>query len=250
VSLPPRTRELAASFARVADEYDAGRPPYPVGVLDVLADRVGLSPTSVVLDLAAGTGRLTSVLTESGARVVAVEPLAELRSRIRGADPLDGTAEAIPLDDASVDVVTVGDAWHWFDGDAAAAEVARVLRPGGGIALLWQSPSPTSPAPWHDRIGEVFGPLIVDHPGFTEDQGRGALDRHEAFGPLREDSVPYEWTVSPGTYLAYLMSASFVASLPEERRPAVRADLKAALPMAEATLTLRFETRIWTARRR
>src|SRR4051794_27798903 len=100
---------LAAQFADVAENYELGRPEYPQGVVELL----GLSPGARVLDLAAGTGKLTRVLRAGGLDVVPVEPLPRLRARIPGA--VDGRAEAIPLDDASVDAVTIGDAWHWFD---------------------------------------------------------------------------------------------------------------------------------------
>jgi SAM-dependent methyltransferase len=110
-----------------------------------LVDRLGLGPGRVVVDLAAGTGKLARQLVPSGARVVAVEPLAEMRALIpAGIEVLEGTAESIPLPDASADAVTVAQAFHWFDAEAALREIGRVLRPDGMLALVSnrRDPSP------------------------------------------------------------------------------------------------------------
>jgi ubiquinone/menaquinone biosynthesis C-methylase UbiE len=129
------------SFETVAEQYERARPLYADAAVDWLAERLGLGPGSRVLDLAAGTGKLTRQLLERGFDVVAVEPGDEMRGVLErvvpGVEALRGVAEAIPLRDASVDAVTVGQAFHWFDAPAALAEIRRVLRPGGGFALLW-----------------------------------------------------------------------------------------------------------------
>jgi ubiquinone/menaquinone biosynthesis C-methylase UbiE len=131
----------AASFDATAADYERGRPGWPAAALDALADRLGLDAGSTVLDLAAGTGKLTRELVPRFASVVAVEPLdgmrAVLADVVPGARVLAGTAEAIPLEDASVDAVSIAEAFHWFDAEAAVAEMARVLRPGGGVAVLY-----------------------------------------------------------------------------------------------------------------
>lgn len=133
-----RLREHADSFKRGADEYDRHRPGYPADTVAWL-----LGDASDVLDLGAGTGKLTAELVRLGANVTAVDPSDEmlrvLRSRLPQVTTLEGSAEQIPLADASVDLVTVAQAWHWVDAEAASAEVARVLRPGGRLALIWNS---------------------------------------------------------------------------------------------------------------
>lgn len=133
--------ERARSFETVADEYERHRPEYPDGALRWIADRLGLVPGERVLDLGAGTGKLSRGLLALGLDVVAVEPgapmLAQLRAALPGVEAVEGAAEAIPLPDASVDAAAAGQAYHWFDPSRAPAELWRVLRPDGGIALVW-----------------------------------------------------------------------------------------------------------------
>jgi protein-L-isoaspartate O-methyltransferase len=139
---------VAAGFARAADVYERTRPEYPPDAVAWLADRLELRPESVVVDVAAGTGKLTRLLVPSGARVVAVEPLPEMRAQLReavpGVEALEGTAEAPPLPDACADAVTVAAAFHWFRRDEALAEFARVLRPGGRLAIVYNLRDPES----------------------------------------------------------------------------------------------------------
>src|SRR5690349_24104856 len=125
-------RAASTGFALSAAAYERGRPGYPPAALAWLSERLRLGSGRAVVDLAAGTGKLTRPLADTGAEVVAVEPVAEMRARIgpAAARAHDGTAEAMPLPDASADAVTVGQAFHWFDGPVALAEIHRVLRPG------------------------------------------------------------------------------------------------------------------------
>jgi SAM-dependent methyltransferase len=140
-----RRRLAASSFARSAGAYERARPGYAPEAVAFLVKRLGLGPGRVVVDLAAGTGKLAGQLVPSGARVVAVEPLAEMRSLIpAGIEVFDGTAEAIPLPDASVDAVTVAQAFHWFDAEVALREIERVLRPGGSLALVSNRRDPSA----------------------------------------------------------------------------------------------------------
>src|SRR5581483_481140 len=126
----------AASFGRAAEDYERGRPGWPERVADVAE----LPPEADVLDLAAGTGKLTRLLVRRFARVTAVEPDEALRALIRDAEVVAGTAEAIPLEDASVDGVFCAEAFHWFDAPRAVGEVARVLRPGGSVVVCFHEP--------------------------------------------------------------------------------------------------------------
>jgi len=133
----PTHAQRASSFGASADQYRAVRPSYPDAAVDWML------PAGVrhVLDLAAGTGKLTERLVARGLRVTAVEPSEAMRTALRDAAPgahaLPGTAEHIPLEDGSVDAVLVAQAWHWFDVPAAVPEIARVLRPGGRLCVVW-----------------------------------------------------------------------------------------------------------------
>lgn len=133
--------ELARSFGQIAADYDAARPEYAPEAVTRALELLGLDRSSRVLDLAAGSGTLTRALAAHVDDLVAVEPDDEMRAVLAARSPqvevLAGSAEAIPLPGASVDAVFIGDAFHWFDGSAAVDELVRVLRAGGGVALLW-----------------------------------------------------------------------------------------------------------------
>jgi SAM-dependent methyltransferase len=138
-------REL--SFDGVADEYEQTRPTYPPALLDALP----LGADAAVLDLGAGTGKLTRVLAERYRDVTAVEPLANMRAMLErvvpGVTALPGSAERIPLDDGSVEGVFAAQAFHWFDKPVALPEIARVLRPGGVFAIVWNEGNDDLPDP-------------------------------------------------------------------------------------------------------
>jgi SAM-dependent methyltransferase len=227
-------------FRDVAEAYDRGRPDYPPEVLDVLALPAGAR----VLDLAAGTGKLTRVLRAAGFDVVPVEPQPAMRALVPGA--LDGTAEAIPLPDTSVDGATIADAWHWFDHARAGDELARVVRPGGHVAILWQWPTGEDRPEWADRLGEIIAALRVNHPAFT---GKlTPLGEHPAFEPHTEHTIPFRYETDRERYVAFVSSMSFVASLPPARRAEVLDEVAAIMPAEPFSVP--YQTRVWLSRRR
>jgi SAM-dependent methyltransferase len=212
----------AKGFARSVDAYERGRPGYPPEALALL----GLRPGMAVLDLAAGSGKLTRPLLEAGAEVTAVEPVTAMRAALpEAARVLDGTAEVIPLDDGSVDLVTVGQAFHWFDGDAALAEIHRVLRPGGRLALLWNRRLDDDPV--NRAIDALLDPHRGDVPGMRRDAWRAAFERTALFGPLEEHELPNEQRLDADGLADRLGSVSFIASLPGDERAQVLAGARA-----------------------
>jgi SAM-dependent methyltransferase len=216
----------ATGFARAPELYERARPGYPPVAVAWLARRLGLGPGRRVLDLAAGTGKLSRPLAATGADVVAVEPLAGMRARIgAGIEALEGTAEAIPLPDAAVDAVTVAQAFHWFDGPAALAEIHRVLRPRGALALIWNR------RPLEDPLQAAIERIIAPHRG-TVPAHRGGTWREAfagttLFGPLEEHTFANEQPADAEALAGRVGSISFIAALPGDRRAAVLAEVRA-----------------------
>ena len=204
-------RKQAASFAGVADVYERSRPGYPDAAVAWLA---GSTPGDVV-DLGAGTGKLTRSLVALGHRVTAVEPLEEMLAQLRASVPaaraLTGGAEAMPLPDASIDVVTCAQAFHWFDHDRALAEIARVLRPGGRIALVWNMRHASEI--WVEELGDA----IVGRTGLD----RGAvepIERSGLYGPVERAVFEHTQEVDRTTMRELVRSRSYCAILSEEER--------------------------------
>jgi SAM-dependent methyltransferase len=158
---------------------------------------------------------LTRRLVPSGARVVAVEPLAEMRAQlgriVPGAEVIAGTAEDLPLDDESTDAVTVGQAFHWFDAEAAAAEIARVLRPGGALALVWNIRDLDDPL--QERINELLLPIRRETPSEHEQPWRATLAASRSFAAAEERSFPWVQAHTTQELLDRVASISFVARL-------------------------------------
>lgn len=235
----------ARSFDRAATEYEAARPTYPDALLELLP--VDVSAT--VLDLGAGTGKLTRVLARRYAKVIAVEPLDNMRAILARvvpqAEALTGSAEQIPLPEASVDAVFAAQAFHWFATDAAVAEIARVLRPGGVFADVYNESEEPSPLPeaYKARIAEIFAEPRTG----AEDDEREAVIRRGPFGELHLDSVVHEQVQDRESVLAFMRSISYVAKRPEAKREALMAELGALLPEGDYVFPMRASVR-WAVR--
>jgi SAM-dependent methyltransferase len=232
--------EQAKSFDRAAGEYERGRPSWPPEVLD----RFPVPDNATVLDVGAGTGKLTRVLTTRYAHVIALEPLAEMRAilaaQVPSAEVLPGVAEAIPLDDAAVDAVFTGQAFHWFANDIAVAEIARVLRPGGVLARMWnESLDPCPLPPEYDlRLAELHEAMRP--PPVPDDVFDGT-----PFGEVHAGEVDHEHVSSRDEVLAFAASVSWIAN--RDDRDEVLAGLGALLP--EGEYVFRMQTNFEWARR-
>ena len=217
VNRDPRVRGPYTAFADVAGAYERGRPGYPE---DAVRWLVGSEPCDVV-DVGAGTGKLTRSLVALGHRVTAVEPLDEMRAELAAVLPdvraLEGRAEAMPLPDASADVVVSAQAFHWFDHDAALPEIARVLRPGGRVALVWNSRDDSDP--WMSRLSEIIGNETIEESDVVP-----VLDESGLFEPVEIASFAFEQTRDRDGLLDLVLSRSYLAKLPPpEREPVLDA---------------------------
>jgi SAM-dependent methyltransferase len=218
----------AAGFGAAAEVYERARPSYPVGAVDWLVERTGLGPGKTIVDVGAGTGKLTRLLLRTGARVIAVEPLPEMRARlvdvVRGVETVDGTAEELPLPDASADVVVVAQAFHWFDHERALPEIDRVLRPGGRLGLYWNMRD------LENRVQAGVEELLRSaRPGVDAQRAgdwRKALEQSPLFGPAEERTFPYEQLFTADDLADRVASTSFVAAMPEPERRRLLAQVR------------------------
>jgi len=213
VNRDPNARGPYTAFAEVAAAYERGRPGYPEEAVRWLA---GDEPHDVV-DLGAGTGKLTRTLVALGHRVTAIEPLPEMLDLLPEAAPgaaaILGNAEVIPLPDDFADVVTSAQAFHWFDHTLALPEIARILRRGGRLGLIWNTRDEREP--WVKRLSELIGSegtsaMDVDEP----------LDESGLFGPVERAKYHIEQVLDRETLLELVLSRSYCAKLPPaERKP-------------------------------
>jgi ubiquinone/menaquinone biosynthesis C-methylase UbiE len=212
----------AAGFAAAAEVYERARPSYPRDAVDWIVQRAGLRPGRLVVDVAAGTGKLTRLLVPSGAEVVAVEPVPEMRRKLEevvpDVDAITGTAERLPFADASVDVVTVAQAFHWFDHARALPELHRVLRPGGLLVLVWNSRDLASPL--QHELEELLSQVREGRPLLAQlDRAwRKELERSPLFGTIEERRFRYAQYLTADGLVDRVHSTSFVAAMqPIER---------------------------------
>lgn len=208
-----KTARLAASFDRAAREYEHARPEYPAEAVDWLVP----AGAKAVLDLGAGTGKLTRALSARGLEVFAVDPspqmLAQLAAAVPGAIAFAGTAEDIPLADASVDAVLVGQAWHWVDQDAALRSVERVLRPGGTLGLVWNLRDES--VPWVARLTAVIHAAMGETFLQTETIHRGR------FGEIEEATFAWSREFTRDELFDLVRSRSYFITAPAEEQASI-----------------------------
>jgi SAM-dependent methyltransferase len=244
-----RARLGRVGFETGSDIYERARPGYPDEAVSHLIATAGLTPGSRVLDLAAGTGKLTRQLLAARCDCVAVEPSASMREECRrmvpGAAIAGGTAEMIPVADSAVDAVVVAQAFHWFDAPRALAEVARVLRPRGWLALIWNERDESDPviaelvriSKWDQcqpyPAGMDFGPVI---------------DRSALFGPVARTKFHWAQRLDRTAFVEQVASRSYVQVLPARERQDLLEEVAAFGSTLAAPIAMPYTTDLFCAR--
>jgi ubiquinone/menaquinone biosynthesis C-methylase UbiE len=239
-------------FSRGAASYGRSRPSYPPEAVEWIAGRLGLAPGVDVVEVGAGTGLFTAFLLETGASVTAVEPVAAMREqlveRFPGCRVLEGVAETLPLPDASADAAAVAQAFHWFQPDAALAELHRVLRRGASLALVWNLWDLDDPlqAELDAIVKTALTPdAFVVHPTTASFPSGGwlpALEASPLFGQLEERRFRYEHELERERLVDRVSSVSFVATLPDEPRARLLARVDEIVRRSPPLVSLRFVT--------
>jgi SAM-dependent methyltransferase len=225
-----RVHETATrGFGAGAAAYAASRPGYPVEVSDWLSRALRLSPDRTAVEIGAGTGKFTDRLVETGARVIAIEPVAAMRSELvkrhPGVQALDGSGEHIPLADGIADAVLCAQSFHWFANAGALAEIRRVLKPGGTLGLVWNLPDERTA--WVARFHAILVPYEGDARTFRNTLWRDAFNA-VGFGPLKEQNFTHSTRASPErAIVGFALSLSYINVLPKAERDIVVARLRA-----------------------
>lgn len=227
----------SAGFSAHPERYETGRPGYPTEAVEWLAELIGIKPTATVLDVGAGTGKLTRHLVATGASVIAVEPVRAMSDVLRRVVPsvrvVQAPAEQLPFIDSSIDCITVGQAFHWFDAPAAWTEFARVLRPGGGVGLIWNVRDRSEP--WVDTVWSVMDRVEKKAPWRNHEDPvvRTMRSSHAAFQPMESEQFHHRVPSTRDMMMDRFASVSHVAVLPEANRREVLDEVWRALPIDE-----------------
>lgn len=236
--------EVAArGFPAAVEAYERSRPGYPAETIRELFARLGLRGPEPILELAAGTGKFTAALIDAGASPVAVEPLPGFREPLRHKFPqvplVAALAEALPFRSARFDAVMVAQAFHWFDPEPALAEVHRVLRLGGALALVWNVREESHPV--HAEMGRLFAQVNPGVPGHRKGRWKEALEAAPGFTAISHFERQFVQEHDVGLIVDRAASVSFVAALPEPEREQLLAELRRA---AEADPEIRARGRV------
>jgi SAM-dependent methyltransferase len=225
-------------FDSGAHAYDRARPSYPPDAVAWLVDALALRTGTRCCDLAAGTGKLTALLAPTGASLLAIEPVegmgALLRQAVPGVPLVAGTAEALPLAAASLDAVTIAQAFHWFDADRAFGELARVVRPRGRVGLVWNARDRS--VDWVDTLWSIMDRVEKRAPWRDHERwADSALGDRHGFGPLHEATFEHTQTLTVDGVVERFASVSHVAVLPQDQQDAVLDEVRDVLATHPAT---------------
>lgn len=241
--------EVAQSgFDREAEVYERARPSYPVAAVDLMLESVG--PVTTVLDLAAGTGKLTRLLVASGARVLAVEPVSGMRSQFSGAVPgvplVAAVAERLPMCDGSFDLITCAQAFHWFDAEPALAELARVLRPQGRLGLIWNMRDER--VSWVAELGRIMN--SVGPKPYEENVDPADVVRASRLFDVEVHQVEWADELDRARLVQLVTSRSYVAALPTADREPILDAVRALVASFAEPFALPYVTDLVWCRRR
>lgn len=245
-------RSAAEGFDAAAAEYERGRPDYPHAAIDHLVDRLDIGPSSTVLDLGAGTGKLTRQLVPTGATVVAIEPVAGMRDQLRanvpGVEVIDCTAEQISWPDDDADAVVAGQAFHWFDAPRALADIHRVLRERGGLGLIWNKRDER--VAWVARLGEIMEPYETNEPRHGRGDWRAVVADVGLFTDLEEAEFPHRQLLDVDGLVDRVTSVSFIAIQPADVRARIVDDVTALATELGERIELPYRTQVYTCTKR
>src|ERR1700685_386337 len=224
----PIHEQASIGFERAAAAYERGRPDYPPSAVKRLVEALQIGPASRVVELGAGTGKFTRSLTTTGAQIVAVEPVEAMRHKLGERLPnitiIDGTAEAVPLPDASVDAVVAAQAFHWFRGPETLTEIHRVLKPGRGLGLIWNARDES--ASWLRGLTQIIEPFEGATPRYKSFRWKEAFESTSLFGPLEKAEFANVQRLPAEAMEDRVASISFIAALPDPTREAVLAQVR------------------------
>jgi SAM-dependent methyltransferase len=224
--------EVAAAGFNDPADYEAARPSYPPEAVAWLVEHLHIGAGSRVCDLAAGTGKLTRLLAPTGAHLLAAEPVVGMRATFHELLPaipvVAATAEALPFAPASLDAMTVAQAWHWFDAERAAAECARVIKPGGGLGLVWNARDRSEP--WVDDVWSIMD-RVEKHAPWREHENwsDSVLGNMPEFGPVQPAVFHHRQQITRDGMVQRMASVSHVAVLPPAKQAAVLDEVRVIL---------------------
>jgi SAM-dependent methyltransferase len=245
---PARDTQGRVGFEAASDVYERGRPGYQDDLVSFVVERAGIGPGTWVLDLAAGTGKFTRQLLPYRAACIAIEPSASMREVLTqvvpGVPVVAGVGEAIPLAAESMAAVVVAQAFHWFDAPRALAEIARVLRPGGVLSLVWNERDEKDPVMMElsrmtrwDRcmpypVGMDFTPII---------------DASRRFGPVTRSEFHFTQPLDRQALVDQVASRSYVRVLPDDDRAAFLSEVAAFADTLDEPIMMPYNTQLFTA---
>jgi SAM-dependent methyltransferase len=249
---------VAAAGFNDPGDYEAARPSYPPDAVEWFVEHLRIAPGRRVADVAAGTGKLTRLLAPSGAALLGVEPVPGMRETFHRLLPelplVAGTAEAMPFRAATFDAITVAQAWHWFDHERATAEMARVLKPGSRLGLVWNARDRSEP--WVDAVWSIMDRVEKKAPWRDHENWRDSATREmPGFGGgLHSAEFRHLQAITPEGVVQRVASVSHVAVLPEAEREAVLDEVRHLLathPAVRGRETVEIPYRVdcfWTER--